>query len=191
MPFGTSRRARVLCAGLELVRHTVLTRLSRKQDAVAAYTKALDLRADDTHDLSERADILLDLCDYEAALSDLNRLLELQPRSGWALHNRAVVLFERGHYVEAIKDLSNSLAIEDNPETRKLLAETYAGEGRMSEAIAEAAAVVRTSRPAKRCSRNGRPRRLRRCGRVRSSAAGCDISADLSAHRERGAQREQ
>lgn len=58
------------------------------------------------------------LKDGEAALRDFTRALELDPRHGPALENRAILEIQRGEWTKVVADATAAIEIEDTGDRR-------------------------------------------------------------------------
>jgi tetratricopeptide (TPR) repeat protein len=52
------------------------------------------------------------LGDYEQAIRDCDKAVELEPESADIYHNRGYVYYQAGRYPEAIRDLERSLELD-------------------------------------------------------------------------------
>jgi tetratricopeptide (TPR) repeat protein len=78
-----------------LLEADLLTRHERRRDALVAYTRGLDILADDERLLYARALLEVDLDDIAAAERDLRRLIELKPGNADALNALGYTLADR------------------------------------------------------------------------------------------------
>jgi len=90
--------------------------LRRFEEAVEAYTKAIQLNLRDKASLYNRANCCIELGDFARALDDLNRALELDPKWVEALSSRAYVFEKTGRFKEALRGYM--LALKYNPKYR-------------------------------------------------------------------------
>ena len=85
-------------------------------DAIGAYTRALEsdnlsLRnRTRAHNARGNAHLLLD--DFEQALEDFNRVIELNPKSPFSYQSRSLAYFKSGRYNEAITDFTRTIQLD-------------------------------------------------------------------------------
>ena len=110
----------------------------RYQEALAAYTWSLELKADDAATLCNRGTTYGELGRHEEALADYNRSLELKPDDADTLCNRGTTYYKLGSYKEALADYSRSLEIRPHdPTTLYNRGTTYTKLRRYGEALAD------------------------------------------------------
>lgn len=99
-----------LAAGKEQVKAGKLT------DAVASFTKALELEPDSTAARFQRGNAYVRLEKYGKAIEDYTEVIRRDPQHGKAYHNRALAYWFAGDLVKADEDLkkAESLGIQIN-----------------------------------------------------------------------------
>jgi tetratricopeptide (TPR) repeat protein len=85
----------------------------RYTEAIADFTKAVELKPDYAEPYNNRAVIFTDENKYPQALDDLNKAIAAKPRYAEAYSNRGIVFMQAKKYDEALSDYSK--AIELNP----------------------------------------------------------------------------
>jgi tetratricopeptide (TPR) repeat protein len=90
----------------------VLARLGRDEEALAAYSKALELQADFGDVLFNLGNLLRQLGRHEDALASYDRALELAPTDATLLNNRGVSLFLLERYQEALDSYARAIALQ-------------------------------------------------------------------------------
>ncbi|MEP6511902.1 MAG: tetratricopeptide repeat protein [Dokdonella sp.] len=80
-----------------LLEADMLSRKDRPRDALATYTRALDISPDDLRLLYARALLAIDQGDSAAGERDLRRVIELQPDNAEALNALGYTLADRSH----------------------------------------------------------------------------------------------
>lgn len=95
-----------------------LYKAGRYAEALACFTRSLELSPDNPDMLNNRGVALDNLGRYEEAWKDYTRALELRPDSPEALDNRGATLGHLKRYEEARKDFTRSLELRpDHPVT--------------------------------------------------------------------------
>ena len=84
-------------------RANVYYQMGNYQEAAGDYTVALSAQ-EDAVSLGNRGYCYLQLGQLDAALSDLNRCIELDPEYAWAYYTRGQILQEQELYEEAKAD---------------------------------------------------------------------------------------
>jgi tetratricopeptide (TPR) repeat protein len=98
-------------------RADALRRLGRNAEAVVDYTKAAGFKPDDDTLLFNRALAYSSSEQYDAAIADLDKVLEKRRRQGndvGALSNRGIVYMKKGDYPRAIADMDEVIRREGN-----------------------------------------------------------------------------
>ena len=95
-------------------RGTCLGHLGRHEEAIADYTRAIELNPQYANAHNNRGNALDDLGRHEEALADYTRAIELNPQYAAAYNNRGAALDDLGRHEEAIADYTR--AIELNPQ---------------------------------------------------------------------------
>ena len=115
-----------------------LARLERIETAAKAFGRALALQPDDAPVRVQRASLLVDLKDYEAALTDLDAALSLPapaPLRVAALHLRARAYLALRRFEEALADTDAAIAVDpENSRGHYLRARGLVALGRVDEA---------------------------------------------------------
>ncbi|MGA7937282.1 MAG: tetratricopeptide repeat protein, partial [Kovacikia sp.] len=99
-------------------RGTALSGLGRKEEAIASYDKALEIKPDDDAAWYNRGYALMKLGDYAMALQSFDRSLEFLPDNAGAFYNKACCFALWGRLEEALENLQ--WAIELNPECQEM-----------------------------------------------------------------------
>ncbi len=99
-------------AGRFKLKGEILRRLKRNQEAVASFSKGLSASPDSYWLLADRAEAYVELRQYDLALKDYNRMIELRPDAGRAYADRAKVFDRLGQsrQAESNRIKSNSLS---------------------------------------------------------------------------------
>ncbi len=83
--------------------------LGKYKEALEAYAQVLAQVPNDEGTLLNRAHCYADMQQYELALQDLNRALELDPDWAWAFHLRGVVYEQMGKFDKALRDYDQAI----------------------------------------------------------------------------------
>lgn len=83
------------------------------QAAVKAFTRALELRPQDSDMLNARGVSLLALGRAEKALADFDSAIVLAPQRPQAHHYRGMALAEKGHHQKALEAFDRALALDE------------------------------------------------------------------------------
>jgi tetratricopeptide (TPR) repeat protein len=118
-------------------RADVYLALGRRDEALADADCAVELELS-AQTLTTRGDILGQLNNYERAIADLTRALELDPGNGWAAQCRAEALWQLGDLENALADFHVAVAYtgEDSDAFRGR-GLVYQAMGRLAEARAD------------------------------------------------------
>ena len=95
-------------------RGNALGDLGRHEEALADYTRAIELNPQHANAHYNRGNALGDLGRHEEALADYTRVIELNPQHTNAHYNRGVTLDDLGRHEEALADYTR--VIELNPQ---------------------------------------------------------------------------
>jgi tetratricopeptide (TPR) repeat protein len=109
----------------------------RYELAVQDFSWAVDEEPYDPLALDLRGKTYLSLLDYQNAKADFDKALQLNPTDSVALLGRGKAYFRQGRYLEAVNDLTASIAIHRAPEAYELRSQAYRATGRMPEAQAD------------------------------------------------------
>jgi tetratricopeptide (TPR) repeat protein len=82
-----------------------------EQGAIADYTKAIQLKADNPKAYYNRGLAKLDLELFSDAITDFDKAIELNPKHAEAFNNRGISKYFLKNYVAAIKDYNAAIAI--------------------------------------------------------------------------------
>ncbi len=104
-------------------RGLMLDSLNKYDDAVADYTKAIELDPEESNGYINRANTYSKQDKFEKALADYTKAIELDPTEPDTYSDRGSLYGENGYYDEALADFDK--ALEMNPES--LIAHIYRG----------------------------------------------------------------
>ncbi|MBR4905216.1 MAG: tetratricopeptide repeat protein [Selenomonadaceae bacterium] len=113
-------------------------------EALDILNKAAELYLDNQFIFVNRGNIYNDhLRDYEAAIADYNKALEINPKFSWAYHNRALAYGRLKRWDEAIADYGRALEIDKNyVSAYNGRAWSYCQMGKFEEALVDANKAV-------------------------------------------------
>ena len=100
-----------LSSKVSLLRGNAHYRAGQYEQALAAYDRALKLRADDPEILASRGLTFGQLARYEDALGDLKRSLELRPDHATTIYNRGLTFDYLNRHEDALADYNRALEI--------------------------------------------------------------------------------
>ena len=103
-----------LLAILYNVRGNVYSAQKKYEEALADYSRAIELNPETAGYYNRRGNVYYTLEKYEEALADINRAIELNPEVALYYTNRGTVYYAQKKYEEALVDYSR--AIELSPE---------------------------------------------------------------------------
>lgn len=119
-------------------------RRQNPQKALEINESYLRNHPDDPDGLFSRFQTLVDLGEYDKALDDINRVVEIEPNAG-GYSARGHFFHETGNYERAVEDLTRSKELDNygwatslDPHFR---ADCYARMGRLEEALADCAFI--------------------------------------------------
>jgi tetratricopeptide (TPR) repeat protein len=98
--------------GALALRGRLLRELDRNEDALASFTRALELAPDDADTLIARGNTYYDMKSFAAALADYERALSLRPDAAPIHNNRGNALRELGRGAEALEAFGRALALK-------------------------------------------------------------------------------
>ncbi len=109
------------------------------ESAIAAFDKALEFSTDDSSAWWGRACAYRDLGEYDAAIQDFNRAIELDPNNGWIYSDRGWLYYlQFGEVTLALNDFDKAIQVDpmnaDHYLARGLI---YQAVGKISEARAD------------------------------------------------------
>ena len=113
-------------------------RTGRYDEAVADYSRAVELGPDDVEAISSRGETYRQMGRHDEAAADFTRAIELDPGDAWATGSRGQTYEAMGRLDEALADFTR--AIELDPAQAWILSvrgETYRQMGRLDEAAAD------------------------------------------------------
>lgn len=110
---------------------TYLSLMGRREEALAELERAKSIRPLNVFG----SNILYRTGEYERALAEANKALEMNPRRISSLQWAGMSLERKGMYLEAIAAFEKARQIEDTPELKAFQAHTYALSGNRSEAL--------------------------------------------------------
>jgi tetratricopeptide (TPR) repeat protein len=87
--------------------------MGQYEEALADFTRAIELDAQDIETIGLRGNTYLRMGQYEEALADLSRAIELNKRDWWSICDRGKTYWRMGRYEEAIADFTQALEIDD------------------------------------------------------------------------------
>ena len=93
-------------------RATAFFKLERFEEALADYSRALEIKPDDAYCISMRGGTYSRLHKFELALSDRTKVIALEPLSNVRYFERATVYRERGEYELALADIEKGFQID-------------------------------------------------------------------------------
>ena len=104
--------------------------LHQSQEAIADYSRAIELKPDYAEAYCNRGAVYQALGQMDAALADYNKAIELKPDNAEAYNNRGYCFAERGEYEKALADLQKSLqSAPEKAHTLHSLGYTYMNRG--------------------------------------------------------------
>ncbi|MDR2193558.1 MAG: tetratricopeptide repeat protein [Treponema sp.] len=110
----------------------------RYAEAVADFTRALEIKADDEGSLRYRAYAYNGLQDYDKAIGDASRLIGMQPDNAEHYFIRGNASYYKGEYDHAIVDYNEALRLNPNSvETYNNRGNAYADKGEYDRAIGD------------------------------------------------------
>jgi serine/threonine protein kinase len=86
----------------------------RYKDAIAAYTRAIELDPNYATAYNNRGDTYEDLRQFQQALADYNRAIELKPNDATVYFNRGNVYRKLRQFQKALADYSRSIELDPN-----------------------------------------------------------------------------
>ncbi len=117
-----------------LARGAELRKENRLKEAVAAYTRAIELTPNSSATYDDRGSAFRQLKDFPAARSDYDQALRLNPKNGVAYYNRALLFRDMGDQKACEADLRVAAAI-GMPRAQALLS-TLAGNSKVPAVVA-------------------------------------------------------
>lgn len=100
---------------LMMTKGKVLGKMGRYQEAVATFSKVLDMEPSNTEALKERADNLIQDSKVDMAILDLNQAVAMEPTDPWAYYKLGMAELCLNHFKEA--EAAFGTAIRLSPET--------------------------------------------------------------------------
>ena len=122
-----------------------LTKRGEISEALALYNQAAELYPDNQFIFVNRGNIYNNhFRDYDAAIADYNKTLELNPKFSWPYLNRAIALGRLKRWDEAIVDYGRALEIDQNyAAAYNGRAWSYCQIGKFEEAIVDADRAIK------------------------------------------------
>jgi tetratricopeptide (TPR) repeat protein len=80
-------------------------------EAIAEYTKAIELKPDFVEAYSNRASVYTDMGEYDKAIVDCTKAIELDPQSTIPYYNRSIAYLYKGEYEKTIADCDKILEL--------------------------------------------------------------------------------
>ena len=125
-------------AQILLSRGDELMRRREYNDAIAQYTKAIELRPDFADAYNNRGYAVYSKYDGSDPLADLNRAIELRPNFAHAYNTRGCIYMTRGQADLAIADFGRAIALQpDYPRAYRNRANVLMKKGHVREAFAD------------------------------------------------------
>ncbi|MDR2212709.1 MAG: tetratricopeptide repeat-containing glycosyltransferase family protein, partial [Pseudomonadales bacterium] len=119
-----------------LGRGNALNALGRHEEALAGYTRAIELGSENFLAHYSACGLLEKLGRYEDALASYDKLLALKPDCAEAYHDRGVILERLGRYDAALHSFDRTIALRpDYAETHRCRAIALEKSGRYAEAL--------------------------------------------------------
>jgi tetratricopeptide (TPR) repeat protein len=125
-----------------VVKGNLLAIAGKDAEALAAFTRGIDLGTFFTTARLYRSDIYSAQGNTAAAIADLSEVLRKSPGDSWALNNRAWVKIIAKDYAGAIDDASQSVKLDPAPSALDTRAWALYHAGRKDEALADARAAL-------------------------------------------------
>jgi tetratricopeptide (TPR) repeat protein len=125
---------------------TALVVLGRREEAIAAYERAIALRDDYSDARSDLGGLLLAANRQTEAAEQFRLTLESDPDNTYALYNLGLMFQMQGDADRAVEQYRRALAIAPNDaETHNNLGQILAGQGQWEEAATEYLAAIETA----------------------------------------------
>ena len=86
----------------------------RYEEAIRAYTKAIEMNPLHTGAYNNRGNVWRDIGDFDRSYNDFNKMIELDSNSIFAYIGRGNALSDKGKYLQAIQDYNSCLLINPN-----------------------------------------------------------------------------
>ena len=83
------------------------------EDAIAHYTKAIDLKPDLSEAYIYRGLVYGDIDDFDTAIADYSKAINLAPENAVAYNNRGIAYSDKGDFYAAIADLNTAINLTD------------------------------------------------------------------------------
>ncbi len=115
-----------------------LARTVKKEEAIKAYSKAIDLNPKLFKAYQRRGNLYLIMKSYDEAIADFTKAIELDPRDSNLYYMRGIAYFEKSNYDMAIADFTK--AVEIRPKYADAYFErgcVYERKGQYEKAIAD------------------------------------------------------
>ena len=86
--------------------------LGEYENAIADYTKAIELDLENASAYSNRGNAYKNLGKYQEAITDFTKLIELNPKNSWAYHNRGYSYDALGEHEKAEADYAKAIELD-------------------------------------------------------------------------------
>jgi tetratricopeptide (TPR) repeat protein len=123
-----------------------LSGVGKYDQAIAFYTKAIELNPEDSSFYALRGDSYEYKNEYDQAIADYNKAIEMDPGHWWAYETRGNIYKSKGEYDQAIADYTK--AIELKPDITPLYLErglAYKSKGEYEKAASDFETIIQTS----------------------------------------------
>ena len=80
--------------------------------AIADFTEAIRLNADDAESYNRRGNAFISKEDYDSAIADFTKAIQLNPQHANAYRNRGFAQFRKGYWIEAIDDYNQAIRLD-------------------------------------------------------------------------------
>ena len=90
----------------------IFRREGKFNEAIAAYTNAINLSTEDAENYYNRGEVYLDLKKYDKAIEDYTKALKLNPKDDVAYNDRGYCYNELGEYKKAIEDFIKAIELD-------------------------------------------------------------------------------
>jgi tetratricopeptide (TPR) repeat protein len=153
-------------------------RHGKYEDALADYSRALEIDHRDHRAAWGRGETHRLMCQHDEALEDFTRAIALAPEVAWAIASRGQEYWEMGRYQDALADFSRALEIDPGDAwTVAFRGQTHRALGRHDEALADLSRAIELEPAA--WTRFGRGETYRLMGRYQEALDDLDRAVEL------------